>query len=829
LVAFGGTRFHGNLSRQALRIKRNALTADESAKTLNFQFALSLRNYAELQARVSAGEVISQAELAQKYYPTEADYGRVRGWLAAHGARHVQEDGTRMTVFAQAPVQVVASVLQVPFAVVTGDDNAEYVAAVDDPVLPDDLQALVVAVNGLQPQVKVRPLGITVPSPTWNGEDCLGPRALLQLYNGDKTGLNGAGQTIVVLGSQVDTTDLVKFWSDTGVPQTLSNFTVVNPGGSSWTQTDPTKNASNDDSTLETTLDCEWAAGVAAGAKVELYQTTDWAAVSRQIAAEVQAGNKSIHQVTCSFGSPESDLSQNALKAYAQYFVTIAANGITIFAASGDNGSNETNSKGATVQTVDWPASDVSVTGVGGTSTDLAGYNNVASLTEHAWSSSGGGVSSIARPSWQTGTGVPGGAQRCVPDVAAPAWGNFFPGYFVANGQVKGIGGTSLSSPIWGGICALLNQSRMSSGLSALGVLGPKIYPLQGTGAFNDIADGASNGAYTATAGYDLVTGLGSPNIAQLASALSAPSSSSSSGTTSTPTPSGTTSTGSTSLPTSSATTQLSNISSRTFVGTGADVQIAGFIISGSETKKVLIRSSGPALADYSVTGYLTQPQLKVYSGQTVIATNNGWDKPSTFNGTVDNNSAANVTATTAALGATPFKAGSADCAIVMTLAPGGYTAMVNGANGGTGIALIEVFDANPTQAGAHLSNISTRSVVKTGANVQIAGFIVGGSGVKSVLIRANGPALKSSGLTNILPNPTLTLYSGQTVLMSNTAWGGTAQLTAAMKAVNATAWPSDSQDSAILTSLQPGAYTALVKDANGAQGDALIEVYELP
>ncbi|HEY9156097.1 MAG TPA: protease pro-enzyme activation domain-containing protein, partial [Opitutaceae bacterium] len=398
LVAFGGTRFHGNLSRQAIQIKRAELSAEENAKTLNFQFALPLRNFAELQKRVAAGEVISQTELEEKYYPTSEDYGRVRDWLTAHGARRVQEDATHMTVFAEAPVQVVAAVLQVPFAVVNGSDNNEYVAAVDDPVLPEELQSLVVAVNGLQPQVKSHPLGITTATPTWNGEDCLVPRGLLQLYNGDQTGLTGAGQTIVVLGTQLDTTDLTKFWSDTSMPQALSNFTVVNPGGASWTTTDPTKNGSNDNNVLETTLDCEWASGVAPGAKIELYQTTDWAAVSRQIAAEVKAGNTSIHQISSSFGTAETDLSQNALKSYAQYLAAIAANGITIFAASGDNGSDEKNSQGTSVQTVDWPASDASVTGVGGTSTDLSGYNNLASLVEHAWSSSGGGVSAQARP-----------------------------------------------------------------------------------------------------------------------------------------------------------------------------------------------------------------------------------------------------------------------------------------------------------------------------------------------------------------------------------------------------------------------------------------------
>ena len=762
-----------------------------------------MRHFAELQARVAAGEVISQTELEAKYYPAATDYEKVRDWLTARGARQLQEDATHMTVFAQAPVQVVGAILQVPFAVVTGADEQDYVSAVEDPVLPDEIQSRVVAVNGLQPHIRPRPLGITVPSPKWNGEDCLGPRALLQMYHGDQTSLTGAGQTIVIVGTQVDPNDLTKFWSDTGVSQVLSNFSVVNPGGAAWTATDSSKNASNTGDVLETTLDCEWASSVAAGAKVELYQTTDWPSISRQIAAEIRAGNTTIHQVSSSFGLPEVQLSSNALKSYAQYFAAIAANGITVFAASGDNGANEKNAQGQSVLSVDWPASDVSVTGVGGTSTDLASYNNIGSLTEHAWSNSGGGLSAQARPSWQTGSTLPSGSQRCVPDVAGPAWGNYFPGYLVANGQIKGIGGTSLATPIWGGICALLNQARANSNLSALGVLGPKVYPLLGTDAFNDIADGTSNGVYTATAGYDLVTGLGSPNIANLVTVLA--------------------------LPRSSSTARLANISSRTYVGTGADVQIAGFIISGTENKKVLIRSSGPALKDFSVAGYLLQPQLTVYSGSNVIGTNQGWDKASTINGVVDSTSPTQVTALTASLGAAAFKTGSADCAIVLTLPPGGYTAIVNGYNGTGGIALIEVFDGNTSQAKAHLSNISTRSLVKSGDDVQIAGFIVGGAGSKAVLIRASGPALKTSGLTNTLANPTITLYSGQTVLASSAAWGGTSQLTAAMKTAGATAWPATSQDSAILTTLAPGGYTAIVKDANGAEGEALVEVYELP
>jgi kumamolisin len=135
--------------------------------------------------------------------------------------------------------------------------------------------------------------------------------------------------------------------------------------------------------------------------------------------------------------------------------------------------------------------------------------------SETAWTGSGGGVSSLfARPAWQTGPGVPAGDKRLVPDVSAAADPNTG-ALVILHGHDNQIGGTSWSAPVWAGICALLNEARVTAGKPAHGYLAPLLYPLAGTDCFRDITSG-SNGAYRSAAGYDQVTGLGSPHVGNL-------------------------------------------------------------------------------------------------------------------------------------------------------------------------------------------------------------------------------------------------------------------------------------------------------------------------
>jgi len=256
---------------------------------------------------------------------------------------------------------------------------------------------------------------------------------------------------------------------------------------------------------------------------------------------------------------------------------------------------------------------------------------------------------------------------------------------------------------------------------------------------------------------------------------------------------------------------RLSNISTRSVVGTDAKVMVAGFVIEGPSSKRILIRASGPALGDFGLTGVLQDPILELFTGQTRININDDWDSA--------------LTAEFSRLGAFGWKTGSKDAALLLTLAPGSYTAQVSGKSGGTGIGMIEVYDADGPEATSHLSNISTRSQVDTGNNIQIAGFVIQGNAPRKILIRAAGPALAAFGLPGTLVNPLLRIYSGQTLLFENNDWAP--GLSDDFKKVGAFSWTSGSADAALVLTLPPGQYTAQVSGVAEGTGVGIIEVYQ--
>jgi kumamolisin len=177
---------------------------------------------------------------------------------------------------------------------------------------------------------------------------------------------------------------------------------------------------------------------------------------------------------------------------------------------------------------VETPASDPNVTAVGGSTLNVnSSTGNVTS--ESAWSDGGGGKSIyFNRPSWQTGPGVPSGSTRLVPDVASVADPNTG-GFLILGGSEYIVGGTSWSAPTWAGFGALINQARANAGLGSLGLLGPRIYLLLGSTNFRDITTGSngSGGVYNAGVGYDLCTGIGVPDMANLLPTLAPPPSTS--------------------------------------------------------------------------------------------------------------------------------------------------------------------------------------------------------------------------------------------------------------------------------------------------------------
>lgn len=275
---------------------------------------------------------------------------------------------------------------------------------------------------------------------------------------------------------------------------------------------------------------------------------------------------------------------------------------------------------------------------------------------------------------------------------------------------------------------------------------------------------------------------------------------------------------------------RLVNISCRAGVGTGGNILIVGFVSGGqgtTGTQPVLIRGTGPALAAFGVSGTLADPALSLYQGTSIVASNTGWGGSS------------QITAEDTAVGAFALaNPASRDSALyIPNLAPNSYTAQIAGASGDTGVALAEVYDATPagtyTTSSPRIVNISARVQVGTGGNILIAGFVIGGSTSKTVLVRASGPALAPFGVTGTLADPQLKLYSGSNVLASNSGWGGSSDIAAAAASVGAFPWgdPS-SKDSAILVTLPPGGYTVQVAGAGGTAGDtgvSLVEVYDVP
>jgi hypothetical protein len=266
-------------------------------------------------------------------------------------------------------------------------------------------------------------------------------------------------------------------------------------------------------------------------------------------------------------------------------------------------------------------------------------------------------------------------------------------------------------------------------------------------------------------------------------------------------------------------TDRLIGLATRAKVGTGESVLITGLAIGGAESKRVLIRAGGPALAAFGLASTLPNPTLKIYRGSTLIAQNDDWNPADA--------------AETARLGLFAFPNGSKDAAILMTLEPGSYTAHVSDLSGtGTGVALAEIYDAsvNPTADYQRLVSIASRGTVSVGDGALIGGFVVVGNAPKTLLIRGIGPALTRFGLVGALADPVLTIYDGGEALATNAGWANSAAIATAATQAGAFALAAGSGDAALLVTLKPGAYTAQVKAAQSASsGVALIEIYEVP
>lgn len=250
--------------------------------------------------------------------------------------------------------------------------------------------------------------------------------------------------------------------------------------------------------------------------------------------------------------------------------------------------------------------------------------------------------------------------------------------------------------------------------------------------------------------------------------------------------------------------TVLGNISTRLRVGTNENVLIGGFIVTGTTSKKLMVRAIGPSLP---FPGRLANPTLELHgSSGALLEANDNWKQSPNKQAIIDS---------------TIPPTNDLESAIVRMVPPGAYTAIVRGVGNTTGVGLVEIYDLAPSTA-SKLGNISTRGQVLTGDNVMIGGMIVLGQTAQKVIVRAIGPSLPVAGK---LANPTLELRDGNGALVaSNDNWKSTQQ--AAITAT--TIPPTNDLESAIVSTLPPGSYTAIVRGVGGTSGVALVEVYTL-
>ncbi|MBL9201206.1 MAG: DUF1800 family protein [Opitutaceae bacterium] len=271
---------------------------------------------------------------------------------------------------------------------------------------------------------------------------------------------------------------------------------------------------------------------------------------------------------------------------------------------------------------------------------------------------------------------------------------------------------------------------------------------------------------------------------------------------------------------------RVANLSTRTQVGTGANVAVVGFVIGPGGPKNVLIRAVGPALGSFGVAGTLGDPRIDLYDSSTparLITSNDNWQT------TVAGSTAATA-ATFTTVGAFALGNGSRDAALVATLGPGAYTAQVTGVANASGIALVEVYDVTGP---ARLMNLSTRAQVGTGGGIMISGLsIAPGRGLRKFLVRAAGPTLGSFGVAGTIADPAIAILDGAgQQIASNDNWGtgNATAISTAFAEAGAFGFTAGSRDAAMLVDLEPGKnYTIQVSGVGNTTGLALVEVYDM-
>lgn len=462
---------------------------------------------------------LTREEFARLHGASATDVEKIRVFAAQYGLKLVSEDRARRSVKLSGTVQAFNTAFGVNLRRYKHTFNT-YRCRTGTLTIPAELDGVVEGVFGLdnRPQAKAHfRLRKKKPGVRAQAADVsYSPLQVAKAYS-FPAGTTGAGQCIGVieLGGGYTTSDLDSFFSNLGISTPKVTAVSVDGGTNS-----PAGDPSGADGEVE--LDIEVAGAIAPSAQIAAYfaPNTDQGFIDAVTTAVHDATLKpSI--ISISWGGPESSWTEQSRDAFNSAFQDASTMGVTVLAASGDDGASDGSSNGA--PTVDFPAASPYVVGCGGTKLTISG---AGIGSEVAWDdlsanegATGGGVSEVfALPSYQQSANVPkapnGFAGRGVPDVAGDA--DPETGYnVVVDGQTTVIGGTSAVAPLWAGLLALINQSLGAN----VGYINPLLYSAKVELAFHDITSG-TNGDYNAGPGWDACTGLGSPNGAALLAAL---------------------------------------------------------------------------------------------------------------------------------------------------------------------------------------------------------------------------------------------------------------------------------------------------------------------
>lgn len=515
-------------------VTEGAKRFEPANKTLSLAIRLPMQNASQLDELLDHlytpgdplyGKYLTPQEFTSRFGATRRSFDHVvkyfRNLGCAIGAKHLN----RLLLDVKCPQSAVEREFRITVSHWLTPDNEEVQTIDTEPTVPSAMP--IEAINGLSsiPRhmrlMKLNSDTGAVPATGSGPKGGLSPSDIKTAYNLNSISENGAGQTLGLFeldGYQA--TDISAYASNFSISPVVSLQNVLIDGASG--------NAGS--GAAEVTLDIELMMAVAPGAsKIIVYEGPNSDTGLIDVYQRI-ANDNAAKQISTSWGAPEGNTSSATLNSENQIFKQMASQGQSLYAAAGDSGADDN----GTSLSVDDPASQPYATAAGGT-TITTNTDHTYSKETTWWNAStkqggGGGISAVwPIPSWQVSavSSISGGSttQRNVPDVALDA--DPSTGYAIYVGGAWNVyGGTSCAAPLWAAYTSLVNQRRATGGLFPLGYANPAIYQVaQGSNYatdFHDIADGSTNGHYVAVTGYDLATGWGSLDGANLLTDLAA-------------------------------------------------------------------------------------------------------------------------------------------------------------------------------------------------------------------------------------------------------------------------------------------------------------------